>query len=208
MLPPVTHPNAVRTTSVRHEATRARILDAAWDLARERGLTGFSLREVGARVGMRAPSLYVYFAGKNDLYDAMYAQGWADFWAAVGATRWPPRTRPRARARAMARVFVAFSVADPVRFALLNQRVVPGFEPSPASWAAVLEDFHRFRAEIADFGIADVDGAADLWTALIAGLISQQLANDPGGDRWTRRTNEVVDLWLDRYAVPDTRRLT
>jgi AcrR family transcriptional regulator len=200
----VATPNAVRKIE-RRAATRDRIIAAAWDLARDRGLTGFALRDVGARVGMRAPSLYEYFSGKNDLYDAMYAQGWSEYHAQVDATRFPPRSRPRARAHAMARCFVSFAVADPTRFSLLNQRVVPGFEPSEESWSRALEDFARFRDEVAAMGVGDVDAALDLLTALLAGLLSQQLANDPGGERWTRRTKEVVDMWLDHYEVPTRR---
>jgi AcrR family transcriptional regulator len=61
--------------AIRHAATKREILDAAWRLARERGLGGWSLRDVADAVGMRAPSLYVYFASKNALFDAMFADG-------------------------------------------------------------------------------------------------------------------------------------
>src|SRR3954452_8239132 len=61
--------------AVRHATTKAEIVDVAWHLARERGLGGWSLRDVAEAVGMRAPSLYVYFASKNALFDAMFAEG-------------------------------------------------------------------------------------------------------------------------------------
>src|SRR4051812_5035107 len=63
--------------AVRHAATKREILDAAWALSRGRGLAGWALRDVAEAVGMRAPSLYVYFASKNALYDAMFADGYA-----------------------------------------------------------------------------------------------------------------------------------
>ena len=63
------------TRAIRRDATRARIRDAAWDLARRDGLAAITLREVARRVGMRAPSLYTYFGSKNAMYDAMYADG-------------------------------------------------------------------------------------------------------------------------------------
>jgi hypothetical protein len=37
----------------------------------------------------------------------------------------------------------------------------------------------------------------DLWTALFTGLVSQQVANDPGGERWTRLIEESTDMYLD-----------
>ena len=46
----------------RRASTRQEILDAAWDLAHEVGLTEVTLRALAHRVGMRAPSLYSYFA--------------------------------------------------------------------------------------------------------------------------------------------------
>src|SRR3954467_1300456 len=60
----------------RHAATRREILDAAWALARGRGLAGWALRDVAEAVGLRAPSLYGYFDSKHALYDAMYADGY------------------------------------------------------------------------------------------------------------------------------------
>jgi hypothetical protein len=36
---------------------------------------------------------------------------------------------------------------------------------------------------------------------LASGLISQQIANDPGGDGWTRLINDVVDMYL-AYCKP------
>jgi hypothetical protein len=41
-----------------------------------------------------------------------------------------------------------------------------------------------------------------LWTALISGLINQQLANEPGGTRWTRLYDRVVDMFLVEVALP------
>ena len=49
----------------RAEATRREILDAAWALVRQEGLAALTMRELGARVGLRAQSLYAYFASKH-----------------------------------------------------------------------------------------------------------------------------------------------
>ena len=35
----------------------------------------------------------------------------------------------------------------------------------------------------------------DLWTALLAGLSSQQLANDPGGDRYLKLIDDAVAMF-------------
>ena len=53
--------------AARRSAAVEEILAAAWELGRERGLTGFSMRDLGQRVGMRAQSLYSYFASKQPM---------------------------------------------------------------------------------------------------------------------------------------------
>ena len=50
-------PNRDRVAE-RRAARRREILDAAWAIAREVGLTQITLRDVAERVGMQAPSLY------------------------------------------------------------------------------------------------------------------------------------------------------
>jgi hypothetical protein len=36
-----------------------------------------------------------------------------------------------------------------------------------------------------------------MWTALVAGLASQQLANDPHGDRYIRLIDDAVAMFAD-----------
>ena len=80
--------------AARHEATKREIVAAAWQLSLEHGLAGWSLKEVGAAVGMRAPSLYVYFDGKNELYDAMFADGCLALTDIIRNTARPADPRP------------------------------------------------------------------------------------------------------------------
>ena len=81
-------------------ATRLEILQAAWDVAREQGLAAVTLREVAARVGMQAPSLYSHFDSKNAIYDAMFGQAWQEYSEVVAALSLPDS--PRAALRLMA----------------------------------------------------------------------------------------------------------
>jgi len=183
----------------RRAATRAEILEAAWALAREEGLAGLSLRALGDRVGMRAQSLYGYFASKNDIYDAMFADGYRALLAEVD---WPGTSTPvdRDSFKAGTRAFVEFCVADPVRYQLLFQRTLPGFEPSPESYAEALRVLEHLAHAAAALGITD-PAHLDLQTALVTGLTSQQIANDPGGDRWTRLLDDAIDMYLDHVLA-------
>jgi AcrR family transcriptional regulator len=200
-------PNAVRKPSAarqeRHAAVKDRALEAAWQLAREQGLAGFTLKELGARLGMRAPSLFVYFDGKNALYDAMFAQAWRDLVATRTSLDLPPVDDPRARTRAVVRAYCDFFLSDPVRFQLMNQDVVPGFRPSEASYAAAVADLAAAVDEVRQIGVADPEAAVDLLSAMVAGLVSQQIANEPGGTRWAARAEEVADMWCRHHGIGD-----
>jgi AcrR family transcriptional regulator len=179
--------------SVRREATKQEIIDAAWDVARERGLAGVSLRDLAQRIGMQAPSLYSYFPSKAAIYDAMFAEGNGEFLERLRAL---PRPRDDRRLLlAGARAFVEFCVEDPVRYQLLFQRTIPDFEPSPDSYADAVAVLDLARELLISIGITD-PAALDLWTALLTGLVDQQVSNDPGGDRWIRVLPRAVDMFL------------
>jgi hypothetical protein len=42
----------------------------------------------------------------------------------------------------------------------------------------------------------------DIGTAMIAGLINQQLANDPGGTRWSALLDRAIDILADGAGLP------
>ncbi len=185
------------TRAARRDATRARILAAAWDLARRDGLAAVTLRGVARRVGMRAPSLYTYFPSKNAMYDAMYAEA-ARQLAETLAGR-PQADDPRQALRGRMRLFTGFCVADPVRYQILLERPVPGFEPAPESFQITAAALAGTRADMQAAGVAG-EPALDMFRALITGLVSLQVANDPGGDRWTRLQDDAFDMFFAHYA--------
>ena len=87
---------------------------------------------------------------------------------------------------------------------LEGERTIPDFEPSPESYALAIEVVERSRAALADAGLVKQDDF-DLWTALVAGLAVQQLANDPGGKRWLRLVDRAVDMYADHVLGTSTR---
>ena len=187
------------TRAIRREATRERVLQAAWALARRDGLAAITLREVARLVGMRAPSLYTYFPAKNAMYDAMYAQA-ARQLAATLARR-PHASDPRQTLRGRMRLFTEFCVADPVRYQLLLERPIPGFEPAPESFQITVDALAATRADLEAAGVHG-EPAVDMFRALITGLVSLQIANDPGGNRWTRLQDDAFDMFVAHYATP------
>ncbi|WP_158228080.1 TetR/AcrR family transcriptional regulator [Pseudonocardia sp. MH-G8] len=187
--------------SKRREAARREILAAAWAVARESGLGALTLREVAARVGMRAPSLYSHFASKHAIYDAMYGQAWAEYGrAAESADRRLP-TEPRRVLREVARRYFEFATADMSRHQLMDLRTIPGFTPSDESYAHAVRVYDRFRTVMASIGITAGEDL-DLFAALVGGLADSQWANDPGGTRYARLLDRAVDMYADALHLP------
>ena len=187
--------------SKRREAARREILAAAWAVARENGLGALTLREVAARVGMRAPSLYSHFASKHAIYDAMYCQAWAEYdRAAEAAVRHLP-AEPRRVLREIARQYFEFATADMPRHQLMDLRTIPDFTPSDESYASAVRVYDCFRTVMASIGIT-ADEDLDLFVALIGGLADSQWANDPGGDRYARLLDRAVDMYADALHLP------
>lgn len=179
----------------RYAATRRDILDAAWDVVRADGLGSLAMRDLGARVGMRAQSLYAYFPSKYAIYDDMFAESNVELLRRLNAVR---ASNPVASLRGLAQVFLTFCVEDPARYQLLYQRTIPGFVPSPQAYALAVDALEITRQALRSCGIAGAR-AVDLWTALIAGLAAQQTSNEPGGDRWVRLVNVATDMFLEHH---------
>ena len=153
---------------------------------------------------MRAPSLYTHFPSKHAIYDAMFADAWTEYLTLTEAARVADPPSARADLKAAARTFFDFAVADLARHQLMNQRTIPGFEPSPEAYAPAVAVLDAFRAQLAGFGITSEEDV-DLTTAMIGGLVDSQLANDPGGDRWGRLVDRMVDMLADNLGLePDT----
>jgi AcrR family transcriptional regulator len=184
----------------RREERVAEIVAAAWKLARADGIAAVSLHALAREVGIRQPSLYEYFESKNALYDAMFADGNRRLLARHAAVRLP--RSPRAAVKVYMRTLVDFAVEDPARSALLFQRQIPGFEPSPESYALAQTMLDR-AVELLHAAGLESQADVDCFVAMVAGLIAAQLSNDPGGDRWTRHLDRLADMYLDE---PKTRR--
>ena len=186
----------------RREATRREILDTAWEIARREGLSAVTLREVAGRIGMRSPSLYSHFDSKNAIYDAMFAQAWGQLCDVLDAM--PQPTAHRRAMLAQAETFFDFAVADLARYQLMNQRTIPGFQPSDEAYAHAIAAYERMQRMLRRCGVRAQEDL-DLWTAIVGGFVDQQLANDPGGSRWRQQLPRLVDMYCDEVGMPGPR---
>jgi len=194
----------------RRAAVRDEALEHAIALMGQEGVGALTVSEVARRMGIRGPSLYKYFPSRHALYDALFARGLAGQQAALhAAVESVPRGVPRIRASATAAV--RWAVEHAALAQLLFWRPVPGFEPSPAAFAPSAADMADVRAEFAEAvrlgqlaPAADSGDAVRLYTVVLAGLISQQLANQPGvpfaEGVFSRLTGAAIDSFLATYT--------
>jgi AcrR family transcriptional regulator len=180
---------------------REQILAAAWDVATESGLGAVSLHEVARRVGIRQPSLYGYVSSKLDLFDAMFAQAYEQLLARLDATA--PSGTAREQLIHVSRTVLEFAVENLPRQQLIFQRTIPGFEPSPESYALAQRVIDRCASLLSALG-AGSPAHLDVYTALVGGIGAQQVANDPGGDRFIRHLEAVLDMFLDHFVPQES----
>ena len=177
----------------RRQTTIDEVLAAAREVAHERGLSSISMRELGARVGLHASSLYQYFPSKDAIYDALFALGHRELQAWMAEL--DRSGKPVEVFKHGSRRFTEFCLADEVRYQLLFQRTIPGFVPSETSMALAWQSYRDMVAALADVGVGE-PGDVDLWTAIQMGITEQQWANDPGGRRFADHLEPAIDMFL------------
>lgn len=197
---------------LRRQQTIEEALDAAVAIMEEDGVGGLSMSEIARRLGMRQPSLYKYFPSLHAVYDALFARGLAGTGAAIRAAvaEGPPGV---VTIRAGGRALVRWAVENPALAQLLYWRPVPGFAPTAATFAPSVALMDQLRATFAAavragelHPKAASAEAPRLFTIVLSGLISEQMANEPAADYdtgiFTSLTEAALDMFFARYAMP------
>lgn len=181
----------------RRRNARADLVATAWEIVRADGLGGLSLRDLARRAGITTPTVYAYFESKNAIFDAMFEEAARSF--ADTKLESVEADDPQSNLEADARRFVDFCTSDVARYQLLFQHLLPGFVPTPQAYAPAVRALEMTTEMLTRNGVSD-PAHWDIWTALMTGLVDQQIANDPGGDRWSRLVDEVVTMFLAHCA--------
>jgi AcrR family transcriptional regulator len=206
---PVGADTAADRRTRRRQQTIDEILDVAVHVMAEEGVAGLSLSEVARRIGIQPPSLYKYFPSRLALYDALFERGARTSLAvfrAAAAQAEPGWAALAAGIEAIMRLGLDQQVVGQ----LLNWRPVPGFEPSPQAFGPSIEfvdEVIRLLQVAVDRGELHPDAASEegptLLSILVAGVMSQQLANQPQASfqqgRFTRLTPQVLQLFRSAY---------
>ena len=181
----------------RREAARAKLLATAWEMVREDGLGALTLRQLAHRAGVTTPTVYAYFDSKNAIFDAMFGEA-AEAFAAIRVDL-PDTGSAIDDLVADAHRWAEFCTTDVARYQLLFQRPIPGFEPSPEAYEPAVRALELTRDYLARHGVKD-SRDFDLWIAVMTGLVDQQIANEPGGDRWIRLVEDAVRMLLSHCS--------
>ncbi len=121
-----------------HDEVSANILQAAREVMREQGVADLNLQQIARRVGMRAPSLYNYFASRNAIYEALFVMGMQMYRERLGVLLDTYGVTWEGLERAM-EGYLSFALENPELYQLLFERPVPGFVPSADGMAEVTE---------------------------------------------------------------------
>jgi AcrR family transcriptional regulator len=193
-----------------HDRMVQEILDTARAIMREEGTAALSMQELARRLDMRAPSLYNYFNGKMEIYDAVFRLGFSLFAThmaarTAGARTWQEYLRTSLEA------YMSFAMENPELYQLCFERPVPGFVPSPESLEISFGALHRGYAQLAAWqkdvhsGLS-IQQTADLALAMMHGLTALHMANEPalplGEGRFGPLTAAAVDLFERAWARP------
>jgi AcrR family transcriptional regulator len=194
----------------RRRETIEEIRQAALEAMSEDGVAGMSLSDVARRIGIRPPSLYVYFPNKLAMYDDLFALGFRRMNETLEQAT-DPTSRGLDALRHGMRVYVGWCLENPVLAQLMFWRPVPGFEPSEESYRLSVAN-----VELIGVAIAKAVAAGDLSDAALseegltlisvvgAGVVSQQLSNEPSAGfadgRFSRYAAEALDMWIARYT--------
>jgi AcrR family transcriptional regulator len=166
------------------EASRARILDAATEIASERGYEGTSIGLVSAKCGLPASSIYWHFKDKDDLIAAVIERSFAHWLSA-----WEMPTEGTGRERLVSMVMqIAKALLDSPDFLRLGLMLALERRPvEPRARAMFLavraQAFETLTPAVRDLvpGLTDAQ-VHQLATYALAGGDGLFVAKEIGGD--------------------------
>ncbi|MFO7585645.1 MAG: TetR/AcrR family transcriptional regulator [Anaerolineales bacterium] len=190
------------------EATIQNILDTARAIMREEGVAALSMQELARRMDMRAPSLYNYFSGKMDIYDALFRLGFT-LWNEYIAELAEESAGFDDEIQKIIEGYMSFALKNPELYQLCFERPVPGFVPSPESLAVSFGTLNHSYQRVEQFkNELDTELSSEqIVNTVIAishGLTAMQLANEPHLPVGQGRFGSLIPIILSilKQAIP------
>lgn len=201
------------TDGFHHGDLRRVLLEASMDLVRERGIDGFTLREVARRAGVSHNAPYHHFRDRSALVAALVVDGFEDFTRTLEAAARRARGGDLARIRALGVVYIRYAREDPEQFTLLwRPELREGADLAEVeaagerSYLPLVRALERARASgIVTGAVALEEQALAAWstvhglaTLLINGPLRVEMIGDREADRLTKG---VLDTLIGGLAA-------
>lgn len=167
-----------RRTRSDGKASRRRILDAAAEIAGERGYEGTSISLVSQRSGLPASSIYWHFKDKDDLIAAVIDDSYSRWLASLSAPGKAEAERDPARGFAARFRQTAASLAEFPDFVRLGLMLILEHRPTEPTGRQKFVDIRSTMHEVLrevfrhlhpDLEVGQVDALARLTLALVDG---------------------------------------
>ena len=187
------------------ESLRRLLLDTASVVLERHGPEALTMRRIAAEAGCSTSVLYTAFGRKSGIAEALWREGFDRLSAALEAAA---GDHPLERLAAMGRAYRASALANTSYYAVMFQRPIPGFEPSPEAYEASLKPLRTLTntvAECIDAGIFRAENpehiAGVLWAAT-HGAVSLELAGYEGAVDAEHRFNDLCAAAAAWFMTP------
>ena len=184
-----------RAYAAGRQAVRRLVLDAASRLLEAEGPEALTMRRIATEVGCSTSVLYTMFGGKAGVAEGLWREG---FERLRGAMERVADDDPLGRLAALGRAYRENALANRPYYAIMFQRPIPGFRPSPEAYAESLRPLQLLVDAAADCVAAGVFRDADpariagvLWAAA-HGAVSLELAGYEGAVDAEARFQELM----------------
>lgn len=200
-LTPDTAPGPGTARAYHHGDLRTALLAAAEDELAERGVEGFSLRQVAKRAGVSHAAPAHHFGDAQGLLTALAAEGFRQFLAAQAAREAQAAPDPASQLVAAGLGYVDFAIGRPALFRLLWQSERPDFGNAELGQAARSAFQHLVDQVMAAGGRSTADEAA-AWAMAhgLADLLASGRLESVGS--LTPEARDVMVAGLIRRALP------
>jgi AcrR family transcriptional regulator len=187
---------------------RRALLDISSVLLERHGPDGLTMRRIAAEAGCSTTVLYTMFGGKAGIAEALWREGFERLGAALAAAT---GDHPLERLGAMGRAYRANALANRSYYAIMFQRPIPGFEPSPEAYEVSLVPLRTLANAVADCiraGVFRTEApsyiAGVLWAAT-HGAVSLELAGYEGAVDAERRFDDLSAAAAAWFMTPSWR---
>lgn len=160
----ISGPSAIRFSSITRTAAQARVLDAAFNLIAQHGVSGTSLQMIADAIGVTKAAVYRQFKSKDDIIIALTERELGGLEAGLEAAE-AEKSAPRAREVLLGKV---------IDIAVVRRRMMSAlrFDPVIVRFLAEHEPFQQFVSRLYAVLLGDTDPVARVPAAMLSGAIS------------------------------------